>query len=57
MKQEQENAPSNLTPGSLFYAFHSLNYYVLFILKDNFLFYLLLSLKLWLTFSFTIFDL
>ena len=36
---KQENVQSNLKPHTHFYAFHSLNLYVLFHLKDNFIYF------------------
>ena len=41
LKQKQENFRSNSKPYTLFYADHSLNHYVIFLLKDSFLFHLL----------------
>ena len=37
-KQKRESAQSNSNPYTLLYAFHSSNHYVLFLLKNNFLF-------------------
>ena len=36
-KQKQENVQGNAKLYTSFYAFYSLNHYVLFLLKDNFL--------------------
>ena len=39
-KWKEENIQSNLKPCILFYVFHLLAHYILFLLKANFLFHL-----------------